>query len=123
MAAHEPAMLQLKNSLATGAPPQRAESCRWRSARLRYRSSISRTLLPSSSTAKGLVITCMPEVLAEPHRRRIIELVGERERTAGEIVEAIGISQPGASQHLKMLRDAGLVTVRKDVDLFRGSRL
>src|SRR5271154_206556 len=54
------------------------------------------------------------EALAEPHRRRIIELVGERDRTAGEIVEALGISQPGASQHLKALRDAGLVTVRKD---------
>ena len=54
------------------------------------------------------------EALAEPHRRRIIELVGERERSAGEIVEALGISQPGASQHLKALRDAGLVTVRKD---------
>jgi DNA-binding transcriptional ArsR family regulator len=54
------------------------------------------------------------EALAEPHRRRIIELVGERERTAGEIVEALGISQPGASQHLKALRDAGLVAMRKD---------
>ena len=54
------------------------------------------------------------EALAEPHRRRIIELVGGRERTAGEIVEALGISQPGASKHLKALRDAGLVSVRKD---------
>jgi DNA-binding transcriptional ArsR family regulator len=54
------------------------------------------------------------EALADPHRRRIIELVGERERTAGAIVEALGISQPGASQHLKALRDAGLVAVRKD---------
>jgi len=54
------------------------------------------------------------EALAEPHRRRIIELVGARERTAGEIVEALGISQPGASQHLRALRDAGLVAMRKD---------
>jgi DNA-binding transcriptional ArsR family regulator len=54
------------------------------------------------------------EALADPHRRRIIELVGERERTAGAIVGALGISQPGASQHLKALRDAGLVAVRKD---------
>lgn len=54
------------------------------------------------------------EALAEPHRRRIVELVGERERTAGEIVDALGISQPGASKHLKALREAGLVSVRKD---------
>ena len=54
------------------------------------------------------------EVLAEPRRRRIIELVGERERTAGEIGEALGISQPGASQHLRTLREAGLLVVRKD---------
>ena len=54
------------------------------------------------------------EALAEPHRRRIVELVGERERTAGEIVTALKISQPGASKHLKVLREAGLVSVRKD---------
>jgi DNA-binding transcriptional ArsR family regulator len=54
------------------------------------------------------------EALAEPHRRRIIEMVGERERTAGEIVEALGISQPGVSKHLRVLREAELVSVRKD---------
>ncbi len=54
------------------------------------------------------------EALAEPHRRRIVEMVGDRERTAGEIVTALRISQPGASKHLKVLREAGLVSVRKD---------
>ncbi|HEY2707942.1 MAG TPA: metalloregulator ArsR/SmtB family transcription factor [Caulobacteraceae bacterium] len=54
------------------------------------------------------------EALAEPNRRRIIELVGDRERTAGEIVEALTISQPGVSKHLRVLREAGLVSVRKD---------
>lgn len=54
------------------------------------------------------------EALAEPHRRRIVELVGASERTAGEIVEALQISQPGASKHLRVLREAGLVSVRKD---------
>ncbi len=54
------------------------------------------------------------EALAEPHRRRIVELVAEKERAAGEIVDALGISQPGASKHLKALREAGLVAVRKD---------
>jgi DNA-binding transcriptional ArsR family regulator len=54
------------------------------------------------------------EALAEPNRRRIIEMVGDRERTAGEIVDALAISQPGVSKHLKVLREAGLVHVRKD---------
>jgi DNA-binding transcriptional ArsR family regulator len=54
------------------------------------------------------------EALAEPHRRRIIELVGEGERTAGEIVAALKISQPGASKHLRVLREAGLVEARVD---------
>ena len=54
------------------------------------------------------------EALAEPHRRRIIELVGEGERSAGEIVEALQISQPGASKHLRVLREAGLVEARID---------
>jgi DNA-binding transcriptional ArsR family regulator len=54
------------------------------------------------------------EALAEPHRRRIVELVGAGERTAGQIVEALKISQPGASKHLRVLREAGLVAVRKD---------
>ena len=54
------------------------------------------------------------EALAEPHRRRIIELVGDRERTAGDIVDALAISQPGVSKHLRVLREAGLVSVRKD---------
>jgi DNA-binding transcriptional ArsR family regulator len=53
------------------------------------------------------------EALAEPNRRRIIEMVGERERTAGEIVEALAISQPGVSKHLRVLREAGLVSVRQ----------
>jgi DNA-binding transcriptional ArsR family regulator len=54
------------------------------------------------------------EALAEPNRRRIIELVGARERTAGDIVDALAISQPGVSKHLRVLREAGLVSVRKD---------
>jgi DNA-binding transcriptional ArsR family regulator len=54
------------------------------------------------------------EALSEPNRRRIIELVGSSERTAGEIVDALEISQPGVSKHLRILREAGLVNVRKD---------
>ncbi|HEY5105276.1 MAG TPA: metalloregulator ArsR/SmtB family transcription factor [Caulobacteraceae bacterium] len=54
------------------------------------------------------------EALAEPNRRRIIELVGQHDRSAGQIVDALQISQPGVSKHLRVLREAGLVSVRKD---------
>lgn len=52
--------------------------------------------------------------LADPTRRRIVELLGERELSAGEIVEQFEVSAPAISQHLKALRDAGLVQVRAD---------
>ena len=54
------------------------------------------------------------EVLAEPRRREILDLLRERERTVGELVEQIAISQPGVSKHLRVLRDAGLVAARAD---------
>ena len=50
--------------------------------------------------------------LADPTRRRIVELLSEGERTAGEIVSRFGLSAPAISQHLKVLREAGLVQVR-----------
>lgn len=50
--------------------------------------------------------------LADPTRRRIVELLSEGERTAGEIVGRFGLSAPAISQHLKVLREAGLVQVR-----------
>lgn len=53
-------------------------------------------------------------VLAEPVRRQMLDLLRERERTVNELVEAIGLSQPAVSKHLKVLREAGLVTVRQD---------
>ena len=53
-------------------------------------------------------------MLADPGRRQILDLLRVRERAAGEIVEAMRISQPGVSKHLKLLRDAGLVDVRGD---------
>jgi DNA-binding transcriptional ArsR family regulator len=54
------------------------------------------------------------DVVAEPTRRRILDLLRERERLVGELVEVLGISQPGVSKHLRALRDAGLVSVRVD---------
>lgn len=52
--------------------------------------------------------------LADPHRRAIVALLRERPRSVGEIVEACGLSQPSTSKHLRVLRGAGLVTVRQD---------
>ena len=54
------------------------------------------------------------EVLAEPHRRQILELLREGERAAGELVDRLGIAQPTVSKHLKLLREHGLVAVRQD---------
>jgi DNA-binding transcriptional ArsR family regulator len=54
------------------------------------------------------------DVLAEPTRRRILDLLRERPRLVGELVERLGLSQPGTSKHLRVLREAGLVSVRKD---------
>jgi len=54
------------------------------------------------------------EALADPHRRHILDLLRAQDRTAGDIASALPITQPGASKHLRVLREAGLVTVRKD---------
>ena len=54
------------------------------------------------------------EVLAEPARRRILELLRQRERPVGELVERLDLSQPGVSKHLRVLREAGLVRVRPE---------
>ncbi|MDF3294310.1 MULTISPECIES: ArsR/SmtB family transcription factor [Streptomyces] len=54
------------------------------------------------------------EVVSDPTRRRILDLLRERERSVGELVECLGLSQPGVSKHLRMLREAGLVHVRRD---------
>ena len=54
------------------------------------------------------------DVVAEPTRRRILDLLRERPRRVGELVELLEISQPGVSKHLRVLRDARLVRVRSD---------
>jgi len=56
----------------------------------------------------------MFEVLVEPHRRHILDLLRDGERTVGDLVSALGLSQPGVSKHLRVLREAGLVKVRAD---------
>jgi DNA-binding transcriptional ArsR family regulator len=53
-------------------------------------------------------------VLAEPHRRQILDLLLAEERPVGDLVEALAVSQPAVSKHLRVLREAGLVDVRVD---------
>ena len=58
------------------------------------------------------------DVLGDPVRRRILELLAEGEQTAGAITEVVrgefGISQPAVSQHLRVLRENGFTTVRAE---------
>jgi DNA-binding transcriptional ArsR family regulator len=52
--------------------------------------------------------------VAEPRRRDILEYLAPRERSVGDIVAALGLAQPSVSKHLRVLRDVGLVEVRRD---------
>ena len=58
------------------------------------------------------------DVLGDPVRRRILELLSDGERTAGQLAAVVtaehGISQPAVSQHLKVLRDNGFATARPE---------
>jgi DNA-binding transcriptional ArsR family regulator len=53
-------------------------------------------------------------VLAEPNRRRILDLLRERDRPVGELVDALSLSQPAVSKHLRVLREVGFVDARVD---------
>ena len=59
----------------------------------------------------GCVATTF-DVLAEPTRRRILDLLLERPRPVAELTEELGLTQPGTSKHLRVLREVGLVRVR-----------
>ena len=54
------------------------------------------------------------ELLADPTRRRLIEELRDGERSVGVLVERLAMSQPAVSRHLRVLREAGLASVRKD---------
>ncbi len=54
--------------------------------------------------------------IADPTRRQVLDLLRARERAAGELAESFpNLSQPAMSQHLRVLREAGLVTVRPEL--------
>src|SRR5215475_5248366 len=54
------------------------------------------------------------QVLAEPRRLAILELLRDGERPVGDLVTELGLSQPLVSKHLRVLKDAGLVDARAD---------
>jgi DNA-binding transcriptional ArsR family regulator len=53
-------------------------------------------------------------VLIDPNRRALLELLRERPRTVGELVDELDLTQPATSKHLRVLRDAGFVRVVRD---------
>lgn len=59
-------------------------------------------------------MTSIFQVLADPTRRHILDLLRERPYAVGELVDQLKISQPLMSKHLRVLREAGLVQVRQD---------
>lgn len=54
------------------------------------------------------------DLLADPTRRRLLDLLRDDDRTVGELVDALGMAQPAVSKQLRVLRDAGLVEARID---------
>ncbi len=59
-------------------------------------------------------MTTIYEALADPTRRRILELLREHPRLVGDLADLLNISQPGVSKQLRVLREVGLVRVRQD---------
>lgn len=54
------------------------------------------------------------KALADPSRRAMLEILRDHPASAGELAEALPIARPGVSRHLRVMRDAGLVDVRRD---------
>ncbi len=54
------------------------------------------------------------EILAEPNRRRILDILREGEQPVGELVDRLALTQPAVSKHLRVMKEAGLVEVRPD---------
>jgi DNA-binding transcriptional ArsR family regulator len=63
----------------------------------------------STATAKDIEVEAVLSALADPTRRRIVEMLGEGRRTASEIHRAFPIANPAVSRHLRVLREAGLI--------------
>lgn len=59
-------------------------------------------------------MTTIFDVVAEPNRRRILELLADGERAVNNLVQELSLTQPAVSKHLRVLRGVGLVDVRAD---------
>lgn len=70
--------------------------------------------IPSDDTLRSDAHDRAFRALAHAERRRLLRLIGPGERAVGDLAASTGASQPATSQHLKVLRDAGLVDVRVD---------
>ena len=64
--------------------------------------------------ARSATTTDVFNAVAEADRRRLLDAIGAREATVGELAEQLGFSQPQVSKHLAVLRTVGLVEVRAD---------
>ena len=62
-------------------------------------------------------VAAVMEALAEPSRRRIVELLLGGERSVGRLAAETGLAQPAVSKHLRVLREAGLVEARREAQL------
>jgi DNA-binding transcriptional ArsR family regulator len=63
--------------------------------------------------ARAATTTDAFNAVAEPKRREILTLLAGGEKSVGELVEALGLTQPQVSKHLRVLREVGLVGVRE----------
>ena len=54
------------------------------------------------------------QALADPHRRKVLEILRDHPATAGELADSLPIARPGVSRHLRVLREANLVTSEQD---------
>ena len=61
-----------------------------------------------------LFMTTSFDLLSDPNRRRLLDELRQGERSVGELVERLGLSQPAVSKQLRVLRESGLATVRVD---------
>lgn len=81
------------------------------------RAAAARGCMPYEAYTKhgilGRMVTAF-EVLAQPIRRSILDRLRGGERLVGELAQALGLTQPMTSKHLRVLREAGFVTVRVD---------
>jgi len=67
-----------------------------------------------SGMARAATTSDAFNAVAEPWRREILSYLASEEKPVGDIVEAMGLEQPSVSKHLRVLRDTGLVDVRRD---------